>query len=193
MDIKTISLMTNKAQIPTFTGKVTKVYDRTVFTGQFGESSSQRGYVEDATGKMVIEFKGFDDMKVLEGQTLTFSQTDTKHGKKGIEVNEWESKTTGKKGKTIRVTPSCKIQEANMEQFDVDFPPEEGSVSVPKPAPDAQNEPLKPRLGVLVAMDIPKSMVVSYKKDILVALLGAGVEPVAAVEMANKCYEGIAI
>lgn len=109
MLIKDILNLTNKAEIPDVTGKIVKLYERTSKAGQYGLMISQKGVLEDSSGQIQINFKGFDNMSSLQGQTVTMRSSQTQHGLKGLAMNTY----TGQKGlvKEIGITGSVKFDD----------------------------------------------------------------------------------
>lgn len=98
--------------IPSFRGRITKVYEQKSGTGNYGPWTMQNMIVEDSTGHVQVTWGGPDDLSDLEGEIRLFesSQSD-KHGLTGI---KWDVRTSnGKTYSGIKLTESCKIKPVN--------------------------------------------------------------------------------
>lgn len=105
--------------IPSFRGRITKVYEQKSGVGQYGEWTMQNMIVEDSTGHVQVTWGGPDDLSDLEGEIRLFeSSLSDKHGLTGI---KWDVRTSnGKTYSGIKLTESCKIKsvEGGQKQHD---------------------------------------------------------------------------
>jgi len=111
LTINEINGMDNGEIIPSFTAKVTKLWPEKRGEGQYGPWLLQNMDVSDDTGDTKVTWGGDEPLFNLEGRTVTFESSDTKHGLQGIKR---EIRTAG--GKTyegVKLTGVCKINIAN--------------------------------------------------------------------------------
>lgn len=109
LTIAAIKQLENKEPIPSFTGRITKVYEQKSDTGEYGPWWLQNLVVQDETGEVKVTWGGEDPFEQsAEGKTWSFECSETKHGLKGV---SWEVRTkNGKTYESVKVTPSAKIK-----------------------------------------------------------------------------------
>jgi len=133
LTIEQINELEHGEIIPSFQGRITKVFDQKTGEGNYGPWHLQTMMVGEGQHEISVTWTGEDTFNDWEGALVAFECSENKQGKLVGILRDIRIDKQGKEWRGVKVTPAAKIKRLNGETTE--------TAAAPKPVPNDSEKP----------------------------------------------------